>query len=81
MDDDECSGSKLDSTDVGREMDDLRVGWISHGRFLSSHEVTGKRSSVHERDVVAGRSCRWVGSFWHIPNSLQVHFVGPFHLI
>jgi hypothetical protein len=53
MDDGECSGSKLGSTDVRREMDDLRVRWISHGRFLSSHEVTGKLSSVHER------RCRW----------------------
>jgi hypothetical protein len=49
MDDGECSGSKLDSTDVRREMDDIRVRWISHGRFLSSHEVTGKLSSVQER--------------------------------
>lgn len=52
MDDGECSRSKLDSTNVRREMDDLRVRWISHERFLSSHEVAGKLS-VHER------RCRW----------------------
>jgi hypothetical protein len=79
MDDGECSGSKLDSTDVGKWMI-LGLGGSLMGVFFLHTKSRGS-FLVFTRDVVAGRSCRWVGSFWRIPNSLQVHFVGPFHLI